>query len=70
MVNLFSVLWAALITVVFCLPPVHPVTKQNASYIGVVVAGAGVLVIGFWLVRKKNRFQGPTVDTGLLARTL
>lgn len=69
-VNAFSCLWALLITAVFCLPPLRPTTAQNASYIGVVVAGITLLVLGFWIVRKKKTFRGPRVDSGLLAHAL
>ncbi|BFZ53990.1 hypothetical protein PYCC9005_001021 [Savitreella phatthalungensis] len=67
-INAFSVVWAVLVTVIFCLPPIFPVTQQNASYISVVVVGVPLLAIIFWFAKKHKEFHGPQIDSALLSQ--
>lgn len=66
LVNWFSVLWMVLITIVFCLPPVLPVTRQNCSYISVLVVGLPAALVIFWVLAKRRTFHGPVIDEARL----
>lgn len=54
-----AVLWVALITVLFCLPVVYPVTKLTLNYAPVAVGGVFVLVLGVWVLSARKWFKGP-----------
>jgi amino acid permease (GABA permease) len=57
-----AVIWVAIITILFMLPTLSPITVANFNYTVVAV----VVVIGFawiyWLVSAKNWFKGPKVQ--------
>jgi amino acid permease (GABA permease) len=57
-----GVLWVVIITVLFVLPEVTPVTKDTFNYapvaVGVVVLYAG----GYWLISARKWFTGPRVQ--------
>jgi amino acid transporter len=61
-VGIIAVVWVAVITILFMLPQVGPITWQNFNYAVVAVA----VVVGFagiyWLVSAKNWFTGPRVQ--------
>lgn len=58
-VALVASLWIAFITIVFCLPGVHPVTRETLNYtpvaVGIITVGAG----GSWLLWARKWFVGP-----------
>jgi amino acid permease (GABA permease) len=61
-VGWIAVVWVAIITILFMLPTVSPVTGTNFNYTVVAVA----VVLGFagiyWLVSARNWFTGPKVQ--------
>ncbi len=61
-VGWIAVVWVAIITVLFMLPTLSPITKGNFNYTVVAVA----VVVGFawiyWAVSAKNWFTGPKVQ--------
>jgi len=52
-------LWIAFITIVFCLPGIHPVTRETLNYTPVAVGIIAVGSIGSWLVWARTWFVGP-----------
>jgi amino acid permease (GABA permease) len=61
-VGWIAVVWVCIITILFMLPTVSPITRGNFNYTVVAVA----VVLGFagiyWLVSAKNWFTGPRVQ--------
>jgi amino acid permease (GABA permease) len=62
LVGWIAVVWVIIITILFMLPTVSPITKGNFNYTVVAVA----VVVGFawiyWAVSAKNWFAGPRVQ--------
>jgi hypothetical protein len=61
-IGIIAVTWVGIITVLFMLPTVSPVTGSSFNYTPVAV----LVVLGFagiwWLVSAKNWFTGPKVQ--------
>jgi hypothetical protein len=61
-VGWIAVTWVAIITILFMLPQVGPITWTTFNYaviaVGVVIGFAGI----YWLVSAKNWFKGPRVQ--------
>jgi len=61
-VGWIAVVWVGIITILFMLPTVSPITRGNFNYTFVAV----LVVIGFagiyWAVSAKNWFKGPKVQ--------
>lgn len=61
-VGWIAVVWVAFITILFMLPQVSPITRDNFNYavvaVGVVVIFAG----GWWIISAHNWFTGPKVQ--------
>ncbi len=55
-------LWIALITIIFCLPTVNPVTSQTFNYTAVAVGIIGVFSVGSWVVWAHRWFTGPSLE--------
>lgn len=60
--NLFSTLWVALFTVIFCFPVFRPVTAGSMNYVSVIIAGVFVFVAALWFLQKRKTFTGPNVE--------
>lgn len=59
--NLFSTVWVALYTVIFCFPYFLPVTVEDMNYLSVVFVGiCGIILLGWWGGKRKT-FVGPNV---------
>ncbi|KAF3939037.1 hypothetical protein ABW19_dt0206955 [Dactylella cylindrospora] len=58
-VAVIATLWITFITVVFCLPGVHPVTRETLNYTPVAVGIIGVGSLGSWLLWARTWFVGP-----------
>ncbi|KKA26886.1 hypothetical protein TD95_003266 [Thielaviopsis punctulata] len=54
--------WIALITVVFCLPNLNPVTSQTLNYTPVAVGILLVGTLGVWAVYARRWFTGPSLE--------
>ncbi|EFJ32323.1 hypothetical protein SELMODRAFT_85307 [Selaginella moellendorffii] len=59
-----SVVWVALITVLFCLPIVYPVTSKSFNYTPVAVGGVFTFTMTYWLLSARYWFQGPVSNLG------
>ncbi|MCE3216871.1 Mitochondrial branched-chain amino acid (BCAA) aminotransferase [Datura stramonium] len=59
-----SVLWVALISVLFSLPVSYPITDQTLNYTPVAVGGALILIVSTWNFSGRHWFKGPikTID--------
>jgi len=57
-----AVIWVALISVLFMLPAVTPITRDNFNYAPVAVLGVLVLVTIWWLVSARHWFKGPIIQ--------
>jgi hypothetical protein len=56
------VIWVAFISVLFLLPQLYPVTRDNFNYAPVVVLGSLVLLTIWWLVSQRRVFKGPIIQ--------
>lgn len=61
--NIFSTLYAALYTVLFCFPLVLPVAADSMNYLAVVLVGALVLCTILWWGGKRHTFHGPSLQS-------
>jgi amino acid transporter len=57
-----AVIWVAIISVLFMLPAVTPITRDNFNYAPVAVLGVLVLVTIWWLVSARHWFKGPIIQ--------
>ncbi|KIW11193.1 hypothetical protein PV08_10493 [Exophiala spinifera] len=67
-VNVLACAWVVGIDVLFCFPPVMPVTKNNMNWISVVTVGLCSYIFIAWHVSQKKVFKGPRVDLPRLRR--
>jgi amino acid transporter len=58
-IDVIAVLWVAFITVLFCLPTVWPITRDNFNYTIVAVGAVFLFATGYWMFSAKNWFTGP-----------
>lgn len=59
--NIFSVLWVALFTVIFCFPTFVPVTASGMNYVSVIIAGVCLFTTLLWWTSKRKTFTGPII---------
>jgi amino acid transporter len=62
LVGWIAVIWVAFISVLFLLPQLYPVTRDNFNYAPVVVLGSLVLLTIWWLVSQRRVFKGPIIQ--------
>jgi amino acid transporter len=62
MVGWVAVLWVAIITILFSLPTVYPVTAESLNYTPVVVGSVSILIMASWLGSAKFWFKGPVAN--------
>ncbi|KAI8806310.1 amino acid transporter [Cladochytrium replicatum] len=60
-VGWISILWVALITVLFCLPAVNPVQVNNFNYASIMVVGVFIIIMAWWVVDARRWFKGPKI---------
>ncbi|TQE15825.1 amino acid permease [Streptomyces ipomoeae] len=58
-----AVVYVAVITTVFCLPQVSPVTAESFNYAGVTLVAALILAWLTWVTRGRRKYQIPTVGS-------
>lgn len=61
--NVFSTVYAALYTVLFCFPLMLPVEAESMNYLAVVLVGALVFVTILWWSGKRHTFHGPSLES-------
>ncbi len=61
-IGIIAVLWVLFISVLFMLPTARPVTPQNFNYTPVVVLGALIILVVWWLVSARVWFKGPHIQ--------
>ena len=61
-IGIISVLWVIFIAVLFMLPTATPITVQNFNYTGIVVLGALLILVVWWLVSARYWFKGPHIQ--------
>jgi amino acid transporter len=61
-VGMVAVVWVCIISVLFILPTVFPVTLGNLNYTVVAVAAVGLGTGIWWLVSARHWFRGPKVQ--------
>ncbi|CAO1943006.1 unnamed protein product [Urochloa humidicola] len=57
-----SVIWVALVTVLFCLPVAYPVAAGNFNYTPAAVGGVLLLSLGAWALHARFWFRGPVTN--------
>jgi hypothetical protein len=58
-IAIVAVLWIALISIVFCLPQLNPVSAQTLNYAPVAVGIVLAYALVFWLLSARTWFTGP-----------
>lgn len=58
-VNLLALVYILVTVVFFCFPLVLPATVQNMNYTSVITVGLMALTTLWWLLRARNKYQGP-----------
>ncbi|HEX7735935.1 MAG TPA: amino acid permease [Ktedonobacteraceae bacterium] len=61
-IGIIAVIWVACISVLFMLPTGNPITPQNFNYTPVVVLGALIILVVWWLVSARYWFKGPHIQ--------
>ncbi|KAJ3694360.1 hypothetical protein LUZ60_009840 [Juncus effusus] len=61
LIGWIAVLWVALITVLFSLPVVYPVTKDTLNYAPIALGAALVLCLSTWVCSARFWFRGPKI---------
>ena len=61
-IGIIAILWVIFISVLFMLPTVTPITRDNFNYTPVVVLGVIALVTIWWLVSARHWFKGPIIQ--------
>jgi amino acid transporter len=62
LIGWIAVIWVAFISVLFLLPEIYPITRDNFNYAPVVVLGATVLLTIWWLLSQRKVFKGPVAQ--------
>ncbi len=60
-INVATLCWIALATVLFCMPVSLPVTASTMNYASVVFAGFVAVSVAWYFVRGRSNFTGPPV---------
>lgn len=60
--GIIAIIWVLFISVLFMLPLASPITAANFNYTPVVVLGALVILIVWWLVSARYWFAGPHIQ--------
>jgi choline transport protein len=58
-INGVSILYIVFSDIVFCFPPVQPVTAANMNYVSVILGGFFTFVTLWWLLRARRDYEGP-----------
>ncbi|KAF8468437.1 putative gaba permease [Kalaharituber pfeilii] len=58
-INVLTICWICLATVLFCMPVSIPVTPQSMNYASVVFAGFTTISAGWYFIRGRKSFVGP-----------
>ncbi len=58
-IGIISVLWVVFISILFMLPNASPITAQTFNYTPVVVLGALIILVVWWMVSVRHWFTGP-----------
>ena len=61
-IGIISVIWVIGIAVLFMLPTVNPVTAANFNYTPILVLGALIILVVWWLVSARHWFKGPHIQ--------
>jgi amino acid permease (GABA permease) len=61
-VGTIAVLWVVFITILFVLPTVHPITRDNFNYSIVAVGAVLLFSAGYWVLSAHRWFTGPRVQ--------
>jgi amino acid transporter len=61
-IGIISVIWVIFITILFMLPTANPITVQSFNYTPLVVLGALIILVVWWLVSARHWFTGPHIQ--------
>ena len=62
LIGWISVLWVAIISVLFSLPVAYPITKETLNYTPVAVGGLFILTLSYWILSARHWFKGPITN--------
>ncbi|ROT42052.1 hypothetical protein SODALDRAFT_326217 [Sodiomyces alkalinus F11] len=58
-INIYSIIWNAFLSVIFMLPTVRPVTTDNMNYASVVLVVTLLFSVLYWYLQGKQYYTGP-----------
>jgi amino acid permease (GABA permease) len=61
-IGIVSVTWVAIITILFMLPTVNPITRDNFNYTVVAVGVVTLFAFLYWMLSARRWFTGPRVQ--------
>ncbi|HEX6509436.1 MAG TPA: amino acid permease, partial [Chloroflexota bacterium] len=61
-IGTIAVIWVIFITILFMLPTVTPITRDNFNYTVVAVGAVVLFSAGYWLISARHWFKGPRVQ--------
>lgn len=59
-VNINCILWTLFVTVIFSIPTLLPVTKENMNYASVITGGVIILACIWYILGGRQHYHGPT----------
>ncbi|KAK9934677.1 hypothetical protein M0R45_021813 [Rubus argutus] len=62
LVGWISVLWVAIISVLFSLPVAYPITNETLNYTPVAVGGLLIITVFSWIFSARHWFRGPITN--------
>lgn len=62
LIGWISVLWVAIISVLFSLPVAYPITEETLNYTPVAVGGLFILTLSYWILSARHWFKGPITN--------
>jgi len=55
----WGALWGAVMSILFCIPPVYPVTGSTFNYASVSMSGAILVGVIYWFTTARYNYKGP-----------
>ncbi|KZV86086.1 APC amino acid permease [Exidia glandulosa HHB12029] len=60
--NIICIVWTLFVCIIFALPTVKPVTKDNMNYASVITVGVVFLALVWYIVQARHHYTGPVSD--------
>ncbi|KAI9815939.1 MAG: hypothetical protein M1827_001931 [Pycnora praestabilis] len=65
-INAWAVVWTLFVSIIFILPTIRPVTKENMNYVCVILVAVGLFAVIYWYAAGRYYYTGPRVKAQLV----